>query len=66
MNFGNSTPSTPGVQTLTAAPVVGKDKRLRYTIDATVFRSQHTDTTLNQIAKALKASALEISKLLKM
>jgi len=55
----------PAITTV-AAPVVGKDKRLRYTIDATVFRSQHTDTTLNQIAKALKASALEISKLLKM
>jgi DNA-binding IclR family transcriptional regulator len=54
----------PAITTV-AAPVLGKDKRLRYTIDATVFRSQHTDATLNQIAKVLKASTQEISKLLK-
>jgi DNA-binding IclR family transcriptional regulator len=54
----------PAITTV-AAPVVSKDKRLLYTVNATVFRSQHTDATLNQIAKVLKTSAREISKLLK-
>jgi DNA-binding IclR family transcriptional regulator len=52
--------------TTVAAPVMGKDKRLIYTVNATVFHSQHTEKTLLRIATALKEAAREITSTLKL
>jgi DNA-binding IclR family transcriptional regulator len=51
--------------TTIAAPIIGNDKRIVYTVNATVFHSQHTEKTLLKIATALKSAAREVTAALK-
>lgn len=51
--------------TTVAAPVLGMDGHLRFTVGATVFRRQHPSGTLAEIGETLKSTAKKIARALK-